>query len=236
MSISVIESAYATYLGDKRVTGTQMAVLICLAKFANNGTLETFPSDSKVAQYSHFAPSAVLNARKALKKIGAIDWVPGGKTRDGGLISNHYVFPFYKPSKQDRGAAQQSAGVERYESLSTDSVDKYKTNASTAFANEVSTDAPTPPRGGPTPSGDDPHPSTRGDPPLHEVSNTEINSKNNSERNGKVLCANISSLSDELADGFSLMSEVDNGDFLRANCAKWENERIRLDADSAVML
>ena len=106
MSIRRIESAYATFLEDKRMSGTEMSVLVALAYVANEKRDEDcYPSDAYLAELTHFKNSAVRNARNRLRSRKIIDWISGGMGRQGGNISNRYkfLFPHLKmPSKRDR--------------------------------------------------------------------------------------------------------------------------------------
>ena len=106
MSIRRIESAYAKFLGDKRLSGTEMSVLVALAYVANEKRDEDcFPSDGWLAGLTHLSGATVRNARNKLRSCKIIDWISGGFGRQGGNISNRYrfLFPHCKmPSKRDR--------------------------------------------------------------------------------------------------------------------------------------
>ena len=106
MSIRRIESAYATFLDDKRLSGTEMSVLVALAYVANEKRDEDcFPSDGWLAGLTHLSGATVRNARNKLRSRKIIDWISGGLGRQGGNISNRYrfLFPHCKmPSKRDR--------------------------------------------------------------------------------------------------------------------------------------
>ena len=95
MSIRRIESAYATFQGDKRLSSTDMSVLVALAYIANEEKGEAcYPSVAYLAELSHFSESAVTKACANLKKLKVIDWVSGGQNRLGGNVSNTYEFLF----------------------------------------------------------------------------------------------------------------------------------------------
>mgnify|MGYP003335830846 CR=1 FL=1 len=95
MSIRRIESAYATFQGDKRLSSTDMSVLVALAYIANEEKGEAcYPSVAYLAELSHFSESAVTKACANLKKLKVIDWVSGGQSRLGGNVSNTYEFLF----------------------------------------------------------------------------------------------------------------------------------------------
>ena len=106
MSIRRIESAYATFLGDKRMSGTEMSVLVALAYVANEKRDEDcFPSDGCLSDMTHLSGATVRSARNKLRSRKIIDWISGGKGRQGGNISNRYKFLFphcRMPSKRDR--------------------------------------------------------------------------------------------------------------------------------------
>ena len=145
MSIRRIESAYAAFLGDKRLSSTDMSILVALAYVANEKRDEDcFPSQSFLAQMSHFRESAVSNACKRLRELKIIDWTSGGKGRQGGNISNKYRFLFPHCKMLSRR--------ERYQQLG---------------------EPPTLPQGVPTPSEGVPYPSREGSVPRQKGSNTE---------------------------------------------------------------
>ena len=145
MSIRRIESAYATFLDDKRLSGTDMSVLVALAYAANEKRDEDcFPSYGFLAQMSHFRESAVSNACKRLRGLKIIDWTSGGKGRQGGNVSNKYRFLFPLCKMLSRR--------ERYQQLG---------------------EPPTPPQGVPTPTERVPYTARKGTLPRQEVSNTE---------------------------------------------------------------
>ena len=106
MSIRRIESAYATFLDDKRMSGTEMSVLVALAYVANEKRDEDcYPSDGYLTELTHLSGATVRNARNKLRSRKIIDWISGGKGRQGGNISNRYrfLFPHLKMlSKRDR--------------------------------------------------------------------------------------------------------------------------------------
>jgi len=103
MSISRIESAYAYFL-DRKISLTQMAVLQALAYHANEETEECHPSNATLAREVHTSANTVGTACKALKKMGAIDWVKGGQF-EGVNVANVYTFLFPRmkmPTKRER--------------------------------------------------------------------------------------------------------------------------------------
>ena len=95
MSIRRIESSYATFLEDSRLSGTDMAVLVALSYVANEQCEEKcFPADAYLSKLTHYNVSAVRKSRDRLRANKVIDWVSGGKNRQGGNISNRYKFLF----------------------------------------------------------------------------------------------------------------------------------------------
>ena len=155
MSIRRIESAYATFFGDKRLSSTDMSILVALAYIANEKRdEECFPSHGYLAEMSHFGDSAVGDACKRLRDLKIIDWVSGGKGRQGGNISNKYRFLFPHCKMLSRR--------ERYQQFG---------------------EPPTPPERVPTPPEGEPYPVREGSVPRQEGSNTEGTPKRTSESN-----------------------------------------------------
>ena len=103
MSIRRIESAYAAFLGDKRLSSRDMSILVALAYIANEKQGEAcFPSQSYLSKMSHFSESIVGNACNRLRELKVIDWISGGKSRQGGNINNRYRFLFPHCKMQSR--------------------------------------------------------------------------------------------------------------------------------------
>ena len=95
MSIRRIESAYATFLGDDRLSGSDMSVLLALAYVANEKNNEAcYPSDFYLERLTHISNRNIRYARKRLEALKVIKWETGGKGRQGGNISNQYRFLF----------------------------------------------------------------------------------------------------------------------------------------------
>ena len=155
MSIRRIESAYATFFGDERLSSRDMSILVALAYVANEKQGEVcFPSQSYLSKMSHFSESIVGNACNRLRELKIIDWISGGKSRQGGNINNRYRFLFPHCKMQSRR--------ERYQQLG---------------------EPPTPPEREPTPPDGEPYPVREGTLPRQEGSNTEGTPKRTSESN-----------------------------------------------------
>ena len=106
MSIRRIESAYATFLDDKKMSAAEMSVLVALAYIANEKRDEAcFPADSYLKLMTHLGERTIRLARNTLRSRKIIDWVSGGMGRQGGNISNRYkfLFPHCKmPTQRER--------------------------------------------------------------------------------------------------------------------------------------
>ena len=106
MSIRRIESSYATFLGDRKMSAAEMSVLVALAYVANEKRNEDcFPADSHLKLLTHLGDRTIRLARNNLRSRKIIDWVSGGKGRQGGNISNRYkfLFPHCKmPTQRER--------------------------------------------------------------------------------------------------------------------------------------
>ena len=145
MSIRRIESAYATFFGDERLSSRDMSILVALAYIANEKEGEAcFPSQSYLSKMSHFSESIVGNACNRLRELKVIDWISGGKSRQGGNINNRYRFLFPHCKMQSRR--------ERYQQLD---------------------EPPTLPEMVPTPPDGVPYPVREGTLPRQKGSNTE---------------------------------------------------------------
>ena len=150
MSIRRIESAYAHCMGDERVSGTDMAVLIALAYVANGEKGEAcYPSASYLESLTHFKSGAIGGACARLKKYKLIDWISGGNKKPGGNVANVYKFLFPLEKIKSRR--------ERYESLAT----------------QDATPVPIPPKETPTPPREVPYPMSCGTLPHEVGTNTE---------------------------------------------------------------
>ena len=79
---------------------------VALAYVANEKRDEDcYPSDSYLAELTHFNNSAVRKSRNRLRANRIIDWISGGMSRQGGNVSNRYgfLFPHLKMmSKRER--------------------------------------------------------------------------------------------------------------------------------------
>ena len=106
MSIRRIESAYATFLEDRKMSAAEMSVLVALAYVANEKRDEDcFPSDSYLKLLTHLGDRTIRLARNNLRSRKIIDWISGGMGRQGGNISNRYrfLFPHLKmPTQRER--------------------------------------------------------------------------------------------------------------------------------------
>ena len=106
MSIRRIESAYATFLEDRKMSAAEMSVLVALAYVANEKRDEDcFPSDSYLKLLTHLGDRTIRMARNNLRSRKIIDWISGGMGRQGGNISNRYrfLFPHLKmPTQRER--------------------------------------------------------------------------------------------------------------------------------------
>ena len=106
MSIRRIESAYATFLDDRKMSAAEMSVLVALAYVANEKRDEDcFPSDSYLKLLTHLGDRTIRLARNNLRSRKIIDWISGGMGRQGGNISNRYrfLFPHCKmPTQRER--------------------------------------------------------------------------------------------------------------------------------------
>ena len=106
MSIRRIESAYATFLEDRKMSAAEMSVLVALSYVANEKRDEDcFPSDSYLKLLTHLGDRTIRLARNTLRSRKIIDWVSGGMGRQGGNISNRYkfLFPHCKmPTQRER--------------------------------------------------------------------------------------------------------------------------------------
>ena len=95
MSIRRIESAYATFLDDRKMSAAEMSVLVALAYVANEKRNEDcYPSDSYLKLLTHLGDRTIRSARNNLRSRKIIDWVSGGMGRQGGNTSNRYMFLF----------------------------------------------------------------------------------------------------------------------------------------------
>lgn len=106
MSIRRIESAYATFLEDRKMSAAEMSVLVALSYVANEKRDEDcFPSDRYLKLLTHLGDRTIRSARNNLRSRKVIDWVSGGMGRQGGNISNRYrfLFPHLKmPTQRER--------------------------------------------------------------------------------------------------------------------------------------
>lgn len=179
MSIQRIESCYAHCLGDNRVSGTDMAVLIALAYVANGKKDDAcYPSGSYLESLTHFKAGAISNACNRLKACKLIDWVSGGNAKPGGNVSNFYKFLFPHEKLKSRH--------ERYQSLATQGAVPVsappKKRLESAPTEPTSPRAePTPPREVPTTPNEVPYLTTCGTLSHHVRTNTEIIPKLTSE-------------------------------------------------------
>lgn len=95
MSIKRIESFYATFFNDKKLSGAEMAVLIALSYVANDkDEKKCYPADDYLTKLTHFSRRAVINARNVLKSRGIIEWTNRGKNGKSRRFSNEYTFCF----------------------------------------------------------------------------------------------------------------------------------------------
>ena len=95
MSIRRIESSYATFMEDEKMSAAEMSVLVALAYVANEKRDEDcFPSDSHLKRMTHLGVRTIRLARNNLRSRKIIDWVSGGMSRQGGNVSNRYRFLF----------------------------------------------------------------------------------------------------------------------------------------------
>ena len=95
MSIRRIESSYATFLEDRKMSAAEMSVLVALAYVANEKRDEDcYPSDRYLKLLTHLGDRTIRSARNNLRSRKIIDWVSGGMGRQGGNISNRYRFLF----------------------------------------------------------------------------------------------------------------------------------------------
>lgn len=106
MSIKRIESAYATYLDDERISPTQMAVLQALAYCANGKSKneDCFPGRGYLEMLTHFSDTAIDKACEKLREMGVISWTRH-VNKKGEWDSNSYkfLFPLKKmPKRRDR--------------------------------------------------------------------------------------------------------------------------------------
>lgn len=106
MSIRRIESAYATFLEDRKMSAAEMSVLVALAYVANEKRDEDcYPSDRYLKLLTHLGDRTIRSARNNLRSRKIIDWISGGMGRQGGNISNRYrfLFPHLKmPTQRER--------------------------------------------------------------------------------------------------------------------------------------
>ena len=106
MSIRRIESSYATFLEDRKMSAAEMSVLVALAYVANEKRDEDcYPSDRYLKLLTHLGDRTIRSARNNLRSRKIIDWVSGGMGRQGGNISNRYrfLFPHLKmPTQRER--------------------------------------------------------------------------------------------------------------------------------------
>ena len=110
MSYKRIESAYATCLGDRRVTGTQLAVLLGLANCANAKNDDAcYPSYAYLEQLTHFGQTTIKAACRDLKKLNLITWVSGTRAPSGNK-ANRYTFLFPHRSMPKSENWYESAG------------------------------------------------------------------------------------------------------------------------------
>lgn len=129
MSLECIEGAYAACLGDKRITGTQMATLICLCWHANPKSRECFPSTERISQMTHFGTTAVEEARRRLRELGLIDWLPGGQDATGKL-TNRYYFKFPMQKMRDVARSRYETALERHQAVDNSKYPPYTPPAS----------------------------------------------------------------------------------------------------------
>ena len=106
MSIRRIESSYATFLEDRKMSAAEMSVLVALSYVANEKRDEDcYPSDRYLKLLTHLGDRTIRLARNSLRSRKIIDWVSGGMGRQGGNISNRYrfLFPHLKmPTQRER--------------------------------------------------------------------------------------------------------------------------------------
>ena len=106
MSIRRIESAYANFLDDEKMSAAEMSVLVALAYVANEKREEDcYPSDRYLKLLTHLGDRTIRSARNSLRSRKVIDWISGGMSRQGGNVSNRYrfLFPYLKmPSQRER--------------------------------------------------------------------------------------------------------------------------------------
>ena len=106
MSIRRIESSYATFLEDRKMSAAEMSVLVALSYVANEKRDEDcYPSDRYLKLLTHLGDRTIRSARNNLRSRKIIDWVSGGMGRQGGNISNRYrfLFPHLKmPTQRER--------------------------------------------------------------------------------------------------------------------------------------
>ena len=171
MSIRRIESAYAHCMGDKRVSGTDMAVLIALAYVANGEKGEAcYPSASYLESLTHFKAGAIGGACARLKKYKLIDWISGGNKKPGGNVANVYKFLFPLEKIKSRR--------ERYESLATQDatpvpIPPKETPTPPDAVPTSANGIPTPRDEEPTPPREVPYPTSCGTLPHEVGTNTE---------------------------------------------------------------
>lgn len=94
-------------------TPTEQLVLAVLAHIVNDKNGEGFPSITTIVKRSHLGRSTVMRSLDVLRDKGLLKWKPGGRTKNGRVLSNLYVLTLPKAQKERK----KQSDVERWDDI-----------------------------------------------------------------------------------------------------------------------
>lgn len=105
----------------RRTNGTQQAVLLALNFHRHKDTDRCFVSYETLATETRFEERTIIRAAKALRKLGYISWVSGGRTKSGISKANDYSFRLPATLEDGGGAVDNSVDNSVHNSTAAES-------------------------------------------------------------------------------------------------------------------